>query len=777
MNTENTENTETTRVESLILQGRELIQQGNLPAAIARFRLATQKDPGVSLAWNDLGVALYASKQYDRAKTAFSKALSMTPEYIDAALNYATLCRKTDRPMDAAPILRDCYQLNPGDKELIGALRVLGLNQTRPIALIMTRNSDHSTNILQSTLRELGYAAHAPDPRIVACCSTTIRLNQKSWERYYSLVQPSVILLDESMGGTELPLAAAKAKGLPIATIGSDSSDLPPVDSDELGDMLARFLRAQKGYQPPVSRVSPAISVITNTSVGARELTNLLDHLALQDVERGVFEVIVVDEGCVTPVGNTLQPKDYAYKLQILRQEKSNSAAARNLAVRNARGRWVVFYAPTAMPTPAALRQHLISQISSPKSHAVTGPTYTQPDLVNNSFRRLVEKQPIVYGHNQMIHDRVYSGSTFPNSNVSIERKHLTTVDGFDENMPTGIEESELGYRLDKQHQIKVKYNRDLYCETSKIYDVDDFLKRQSIQGWSCHYMWRKHNDAAFIHGDSDTPPHDMFFLALRLEVEQNEHRIRTVVNKLNRVCQLEMRVGESHGDEIIQGLTHRTGIHEFSRGMVVAESGFRIEDLRPRGLLHVQLTPIFLRDNGDPEALQTTIDSLAPMAEEIRIITDAPISTLNFPEGMLVEASTESDTISQLEDDVIGFVDAGIVFPHNWRENVLNQMESWPDVGVVAPNLDYKSGADGELPKETLHVYRRTLNNNCLFIHRHVMVKLDQIGAVHPLEVGSDIFFKRVRLAGFLLRHALGCVFPERRAHHTTRFGTGTGG
>ena len=101
-----TENNEISRVETLIMEGRTLLQDGNLPAAIARFRLATKEDPGVSLAWNDLGVALYASKQYGRAKEAFTTALNMTPEYVDAALNYATLCRKTERPMDATPFLR-----------------------------------------------------------------------------------------------------------------------------------------------------------------------------------------------------------------------------------------------------------------------------------------------------------------------------------------------------------------------------------------------------------------------------------------------------------------------------------------------------------------------------------------------------------------------------------------------------------------------------------------------------------------------------------------------
>ena len=159
------ENADISKVEQLILEGRNLLQDGNLAAAIARFRLATKEDPEAALAWNDLGVALYASKHHKRAREAFLTSIELSPEYVDAALNFATLCRKTNRPMDAAPFLRACYQLNPSDKELLTALRTLGLNESRPVALIMARNSDLTTPILQRTLRELGYGAYAPDPR------------------------------------------------------------------------------------------------------------------------------------------------------------------------------------------------------------------------------------------------------------------------------------------------------------------------------------------------------------------------------------------------------------------------------------------------------------------------------------------------------------------------------------------------------------------------------------------------------------------------------------
>ena len=339
-----TENNEISRVETLIMEGRTLLQDGNLPAAIARFRLATKEDPGVSLAWNDLGVSLYASKQYSRAKDAFITALNMTPEYVDAALNYATLCRKIERPMDATPYLRACYRSNPGDAELLAALKNLGLDQHRPVALIMTKNSDQSTEILQNTLRELGYAAYAPDPRIVSACSTTVRLTQKSWERYYGLVQPSIILIDDTMDGTSLPLAAAQAKDLPHATIGGSNADLPNIKKEALGPELATFLRLHKDYSPPTSRISPAMSIITQTTNGAKELTQLLDHLALQDIEKGVFEVIVVDNGSDVPVTDTISEDDYAFKLNIIRQERATAASSKNAGIDAAKGRWVLFF-------------------------------------------------------------------------------------------------------------------------------------------------------------------------------------------------------------------------------------------------------------------------------------------------------------------------------------------------------------------------------------------------------------------------------------------------
>ena len=49
--------------------------------------------------------------------------------------------------------------------------------------------------------------------------------------------------------------------------------------------------------------------------------------------------------------------------------------------------------------------------------------------------------------------------------------------------MPSGIEESELGYRLEKELDVQVKYNEEIYCETQKVYDVDDFFGDKPYKG------------------------------------------------------------------------------------------------------------------------------------------------------------------------------------------------------------------------------------------------------------------------------------------------------
>jgi len=770
---------EISRVEQLIIEGRQYLQDGNLPAAIARFRIATKEDPRLSLAWNDLGVALYASKQYDRAKQAFSTALNMTPEYIDAALNYAALCRKMGRPMDCAPRLREACRHNPGEPELLAAIRRLGLNQTRPVALTITSSSDGSRDSIENCIRESGYQLHRADPRIAACCSTTVRLTEKSWERYFGLVRPTLLIIDTQIEGTALPLLAARKLGVQTAIIGGKQASLPPSNNPMFLQELQNILENADENMQGKSRISPPLSIIVSASRGPKDCTNLLDHLSLQDLESGLFEAIIVDDGSEIPIVDHIDTADYPFQIKLIRQNSSGRAAACNKAIASARGRWLLFMDETALPMASNLRGHLVAQITATRESVVMGPTYTRPDLVNCSFRRLVESQPIIYGHNQMVHKKSYAGSTFPRSNVSVARKSILKIGGFDEAMPEGIEESELGYRLDHNQGIGVKYSRDLRCETVKTYDISDFLSRQNTQGWSCHYMWRKHNDTSFIHGDPDRPPHDMFFLALRLEVEQNEERMQQITEKLQNVTALEQRVGESHGEDIVQVLTHRLGIHEFSRGMIIAESGFQIDTIRERGRLVSQTTPIVIRDNGSKSEIQSTIDSLASVAADVHIILPGSDTGLQFPESMTHTVSSIAEAVQDLEGDAIGICDAGTIFAEGWRENLLPQLQSWPDVGIVSPNTNYRPAPDtDDVPTESLHIYRRNLNNNVLFIHRQLLEHLDMIEGNTDIEIGSETFYKQTRLAGFLLRHALGCIFSQQAEQKETALtGTGTGG
>ena len=151
---------------------------------------------------------------------------------------------------------------------------------------------------------------------------------------------------------------------------------------------MTTFLRLH-GLQSPTSRINWRWYHHANHEQG-KELTQLLDHLALQDIEKGVFEVIVVDNGSDVPVTDTISEDDYAFKLNIIKQERAQPPS-KNMGIDALKGRWVLFFDAASVPVTSSIRQHIIAQMSSPRAYAVI---WTRPRsrLVNNSFRRLVDK-------------------------------------------------------------------------------------------------------------------------------------------------------------------------------------------------------------------------------------------------------------------------------------------------------------------------------------------------------------------------------------------------
>ena len=93
----------------------------------------------------------------------------------------------------------------------------------------------------------------------------------------------------------------------------------------------------------------PTITVIAPVWNGEREVGLLLDALAAQTAPEQAFEVIVVDNGSTDRTGDVLARYPF---VRVLHEPKPGSYAARNLAIRNARGRFLLFTDADCVPAP-----------------------------------------------------------------------------------------------------------------------------------------------------------------------------------------------------------------------------------------------------------------------------------------------------------------------------------------------------------------------------------------------------------------------------------------
>lgn len=84
---------------------------------------------------------------------------------------------------------------------------------------------------------------------------------------------------------------------------------------------------------------SPAVSVIIAAYNRARFLRETIDSVLGQRFRN--FELIVVDDGSTDGTPQALA--SYAGRIRFVRQENRGPSAARNLGVRQARGRWIAF--------------------------------------------------------------------------------------------------------------------------------------------------------------------------------------------------------------------------------------------------------------------------------------------------------------------------------------------------------------------------------------------------------------------------------------------------
>jgi tetratricopeptide (TPR) repeat protein len=94
---------------------------GDLSAAEAALRLATERNSGSAIAWSELALTLRMRGQFEQAATAYERAIAADPAYAPAHRNLGVLLDLyLDRPAPALAALERYRELVGEDKQLNG---------------------------------------------------------------------------------------------------------------------------------------------------------------------------------------------------------------------------------------------------------------------------------------------------------------------------------------------------------------------------------------------------------------------------------------------------------------------------------------------------------------------------------------------------------------------------------------------------------------------------------------------------------------------------------
>ncbi|WNB90297.1 glycosyltransferase [Bacillus sp. NEB1478] len=252
--------------------------------------------------------------------------------------------------------------------------------------------------------------------------------------------------------------------------------------------------------------MSLEISIVLSTYNALERLKNCLYSLTLQDVPLSKFEVIVVDDCSTDQTEEYMRSLISPYPITYEKNEKNlGRSSTRNKGIRLARGKILIFCDCDMILPPEFVRNHLnyheqndwLVVCGSFWHQISTHPPLTFESIKNKHYLHHVTEQPWAYWFKQFVYKygRNLTSFYFPwmyfvVMNVSVRKKHVTEVGGFDESFQGyGGEDEELGFRLYKRglHFVMDQHLKNYHQEHPRAVNQHD--ESQS----NIDYILKKH--------------------------------------------------------------------------------------------------------------------------------------------------------------------------------------------------------------------------------------------------------------------------------------------
>jgi GT2 family glycosyltransferase len=249
---------------------------------------------------------------------------------------------------------------------------------------------------------------------------------------------------------------------------------------------------------------NPFFSVIVPTYERPAQLSRCLESLVRLDYPRENYEVVVVDDGGTIPLDDVVAPFRATLSLQLLRQENTGPAGARNFGSRQARGEFLAFTDDDCQPGADWLRE-LARHCMAKPDHLIGGRTINAlpQNPYSETSQAIIEA---VYSHFNADPD---DARFFASNNFAVSAELFRQMKGFSENFATS-EDREFCARW------RSAGRRLSYAPDAVVYHTHDLCLRSL---WRQHFGYgrgarRFHRDRS-LQGDPPFKPEPAFYLRL----------------------------------------------------------------------------------------------------------------------------------------------------------------------------------------------------------------------------------------------------------------------
>ena len=239
------------------------------------------------------------------------------------------------------------------------------------------------------------------------------------------------------------------------------------------------------------------ISVIIPAYNNRDVLRETIRHAREQTLAADLYEILVVDDGSTDGTAQMVDAlaAEPGAAIRCVGQANRGRSAARNLGVRRARGRIVVFMDSDFWATPTLLAEHHRHYPAGVARRGVQGRAITHPESRITPFMQVKEMTP------DLTVRRRHNLSPFhvTTRNCSMLRDEVLDAGGFDETFSGyGWEDIELAIRMHARG-TRFEYDPAALGYHHHVEDLIGVREKLRQAGVGAVYFWRKYRRAARI--------------------------------------------------------------------------------------------------------------------------------------------------------------------------------------------------------------------------------------------------------------------------------------